>query len=63
VPEALKIARSSDTEGALATEISDRLSQELVIALVGPVGSGVSTTAAYLSEVLSQKFGYKVALL
>jgi ABC-type phosphate transport system ATPase subunit len=30
----------------LANEITDRLSQELVIALVGPVGSGVSTEVA-----------------
>jgi deoxycytidylate deaminase len=44
----------------LATSISDRLSQELVIALVGPVGSGVSTTAGYLKDILSQDFGYAV---
>jgi hypothetical protein len=45
----------------LATEISDRLSEELVIALVGPIGSGVSTSARYLSEILSQQFQYVVA--
>lgn len=49
------------TKGVLATQISDRLSQELVIALVGPVGSGVSTSAKYLSEILSQQFRYEVA--
>jgi hypothetical protein len=30
---------------SLGSEISDRLSQDLVIALVGPFGSGVSTSA------------------
>jgi hypothetical protein len=44
----------------LATELSDRLSQEIVIGLVGPVGSGVSTSAGYIREVLSYTFGYKV---
>ncbi len=45
----------------IATTISDRLSQELVIALVGPVGSGVSISAEYLTEILSQTFDYDVA--
>ncbi|WP_202356511.1 anti-phage dCTP deaminase [Mesorhizobium sp. 113-3-3] len=44
----------------IATTIGDRLSQELVIALVGPVASGVSTTAKFLSDLLSQKYGYDV---
>ncbi len=44
----------------VATDISERLSKELVIALVGPVGSGVSTTAGYIREVLTQTFSYDV---
>jgi len=48
-------------ERTLATDISDRLSQELVIALVGPVGSGVTTSAKYLSDILSHHFDYQVA--
>jgi ABC-type uncharacterized transport system YnjBCD ATPase subunit len=44
----------------VANEISERLSEELVIALVGPVGSGVSTTAGYIQEVLTQTFAYNV---
>lgn len=48
-------------ERTLARDITERLSQELIIALVGPVGSGVSTTAGYLSEILSQHFQYEVA--
>src|SRR5512146_1350685 len=46
---------------AVADEISERLSQELVIALVGPVGSGVSTAARFVAEILIQDFGYDVA--
>jgi dephospho-CoA kinase len=53
--------RRADLPRTLATEISDRLSQELVIALVGPVGSGVSTSAKFLSEILAQQFRYSVA--
>ena len=45
----------------LANEITDRLSQELVIAFVGPVGSGVSTAAAQIRDVLAGDFGYDVA--
>jgi pantothenate kinase len=38
---------------SLANTIDERESQELVIALVGPVGSGVSTAARLLKELLS----------
>jgi len=48
-------------KGGVALEIKERLSQELVIALVGPVGSGVSAAASFLSEALSGDFGYEVA--
>lgn len=51
---------NANREGA-AVEIRDRLSEELVIALVGPVGSGVSSAAAYLAEALGGDFGYDVA--
>jgi pantothenate kinase-related protein Tda10 len=61
MPQAVALDVSARTQATLATEISDRLSQELVIALVGPVGSGVSTSAKYLSEILSQQFQYEVA--
>ncbi|TJX76892.1 MAG: hypothetical protein E5W21_03435 [Mesorhizobium sp.] len=39
----------------------ERRTDELVIALVGPVGSGVSTTATALAEILEGEFGYEVA--
>lgn len=38
----------------------ERRTDELVIALVGPVGSGVSTTATALAEILEGEFGYSV---
>lgn len=44
----------------LAKSIDDRNSQELVIALVGPVGSGVSTSAKLLRDILGTEFGYDV---
>jgi dephospho-CoA kinase len=46
---------------SLAKSIDERESQELVIALVGPVGSGVSTSARLLKELLTTDFGYVVA--
>lgn len=46
---------------AVAAQISDRLSQELIIALVGPVGSGVSTAANDIANILSGIYGYDVA--
>lgn len=61
MPEPVILKRPVTVERTLATEISDRLSQELVIALVGPVGSGVSTAAKYLHEILSNHFRYDVA--
>lgn len=48
-------------ERNLAADISERLSQELIIAFVGPVGSGVSTSASYVHDILSKDFGYDVA--
>lgn len=46
---------------SVATSISERLSEELVIALVGPVASGVSTAGQMIADILSQNFGYEVA--
>ena len=51
---------SGPPRDALAKTISERLSQELVIALVGPIGSGVSTSAAYIKDILQNDFGYVV---
>ncbi|MEI6560045.1 MAG: anti-phage dCTP deaminase [Rhodospirillaceae bacterium] len=50
-----------DEADGIAAALSDRLSQELVIALVGPVGSGVSTVGKYIKEKLQHDFSYSVA--
>jgi deoxycytidylate deaminase len=44
----------------VANSIDERLSQELIIALVGPVGSGVSTAAQFIQAILANDFGYDV---
>ena len=62
MPEAKVLDLTRDRASkTLARDISDRLSQELIIALVGPVASGVSTSAKYISEILTQEFDYEVA--
>lgn len=43
-----------------ASEIRERLSSELIIGLIGPVASGVSTTAAMLKKKLEDDYGYNV---
>ena len=51
------------TTTALKTSIQsieERNSQELIVALVGPVGSGVSTAAKYVHEILVHSFKYDV---
>jgi deoxycytidylate deaminase len=49
------------SKGGVALEIKERLSQELVIAFVGPIASGVSSAAEYLRQILDDDFGYDVA--
>jgi deoxycytidylate deaminase len=51
---------SPPSRKSTAQSIEERGSQELVIALVGPVGSGVSTAASFLQEMLTQTFKYDV---
>ena len=51
-------AHSAETIPAALDEIGGRLSQELVIAMVGPIRSGVTTTAAFIRDSLIGKFGY-----
>lgn len=47
-----------DSTNAPIESLADRRTPELVIGLVGPVGSGVTTTATILKEILTEKFGY-----
>ncbi|WP_375790904.1 anti-phage dCTP deaminase [Bradyrhizobium sp. vgs-9] len=46
---------------SLASSLEERHSQELIFALVGPIGSGVSTAAAFLKDLLASEFGYAAA--
>jgi dephospho-CoA kinase len=41
--------------------LKDRLTEELVIAVVGPVGSGCSTTSEMIGEVLRDEYSYAVS--
>lgn len=59
VNKALREQAANDL--AVAEQISDRLSQELIIALVGPVGSGVTTAASDIASILSGEYEYDVA--
>jgi deoxycytidylate deaminase len=61
LPTPAKDLLSKPLTKSLAKSIDERESQELVIALVGPVGSGVSTSARLLKELLTTDFGYVVA--
>ena len=53
-------APTEKVEDKPSLKLEDRRSLELVIALVGPVASGVSTTGAIMAEILEERFGYKV---
>jgi pantothenate kinase-related protein Tda10 len=41
--------------------LKDSLTEELVIAVVGPVGSGCSTTSEMIREVLRDEYSYAVS--
>lgn len=63
-PNAMKIVGTikSTTEKPKVQlpKLGERLTEELVIALVGPIGSGCSTTADELSSLLKDEYGYDV---
>ena len=46
--------------GDLTKALRDRLTPEIVIGLVGPVASGVTTSGEILKEVISRSYGYEV---
>jgi len=56
------IKNDPDDRGStsIADEVKDRLSSELIFALVGPVASGVSTVAKILSQKLRSDYKYDV---
>lgn len=53
-------AEHQKNTAGLAKSIDERFSQELIVALVGPVGSGVSSAAGFIRDILEQTFKYKV---
>lgn len=59
-----KLQRSSEqpevNSGPKAKSIDDRLSQELVFAMVGPVGSGCTTVAEHIRAELQSRYEYSV---
>jgi len=54
------ISESESDQNKFDEEIRDRLSNELIVALIGPVASGVSTTAKLLKQKLESDYGYDV---
>ncbi|MDI6026069.1 anti-phage dCTP deaminase [Corticibacterium sp. UT-5YL-CI-8] len=54
--------RNDNDQNVIEVPLSseERRTDELVIALCGPVGSGVSTTAIAIAEILEGEFGYSV---
>lgn len=55
----VKSAANDQIGSGVADEIKERFSHELVFALVGPLGSGVSTTAKLIIEKLTGPYKYK----
>jgi deoxycytidylate deaminase len=51
-------AEKSNSPRPKITDIDDRLSLELVVAFVGPVGSGCTTTYETMARMLADDFGY-----
>ncbi len=56
-----KLLSETSQDNSVANKISDRVSQDLVIAFVGPVAFGVSSAAAMAADFLTPKFRYDVA--
>jgi dephospho-CoA kinase len=56
-----EIDATTSAEGSRQTpsiSVSERRTDELVIALVGAIGSGVTTTAKLLAELMERDYGY-----
>lgn len=51
---------STDVQQPVIPKLKDRLTEELVIALVGPVGSGCSTSGSIIKNLLSKDYSYVV---
>lgn len=55
-----EVPQSTDEQDVKIPRLKDRLTEELVIALVGPVGSGCSTTYEILLSELESQYLYSV---
>lgn len=55
--------KADDDSEATAVRLEERETDELVIALVGPVGSGVSTTGDFVAKGLKDLFDYDVEII
>ena len=55
-----KLTREVLPESGPSLKLKDRRSLEMVIALVGPVGSGVTTCSAMMRDILQDRFDYAV---
>jgi len=61
--QTLEVTNADDYKSQVQKHIpkyEDRLSDELVIALVGPIASGITATAQLIGDLLSSEFGYEV---
>lgn len=52
-------SRPDSTASAPAQKIEDRRTPELIIGVVGPIGSGATKTATLLQQLLSEEYGYE----
>lgn len=52
---------TTDNSVAQIPSIEERSTEELVLAVVGPIASGCSTVAAILEEILCDEYGYKAS--
>ncbi|TVR84536.1 MAG: hypothetical protein EA405_01410 [Rhodospirillales bacterium] len=58
--ESFAEAQSELPESGESVSLADRRTPELVFAMVGPVASGVTTTANMLKSLLEDEYGYQV---
>ena len=53
-------AQDATEQSVRIPRLNERLTEELVIALVGPVGSGCTTTFSTLQDILTNQYSYSV---
>jgi Ni2+-binding GTPase involved in maturation of urease and hydrogenase len=54
-------SRGTEEQTLKLPRLKDRLTEELVIAVVGPVGSGCTTTSEMIGTILHDEFSYSVS--